>query len=69
MKLHPIDKIILKNLYQKNMWIRSFGHARPRLDILIQQGYVKQITPPNGKARNMVEITPKGSEIFEGLRA
>lgn len=69
MKLHPIDKIILKNLYSKNMWIRSFGNVRPRLDILIKQGYVKQIAPPNGKARNMVEITPKGTEIFEGLRA
>lgn len=69
MKLHPIDKIILKNLYGKTMWIRSFGSARPRLDILIKEGYVKQIAPPNGKARNMVEITPKGTEIFEGLRA
>jgi hypothetical protein len=68
-KLHTVDKIILKNLYSKAMWIKSFGAARSRLDILIKQGYVKQITPPNGKARNMVEITPKGSEIFEGLRA
>jgi hypothetical protein len=40
-KQHTVDKIILKNLYGKAMWIKSFGHARPRLDILIKEGYVK----------------------------
>ena len=63
--MHPVDRIILERLYDRPSWLRSLQHVRPRTRLLIEAGYARRVPPPNGKAKNMVEITEQGRVAIE----
>jgi len=59
-----LDQTILRKIADGPVRLRSLQGAKARVSQLVDAGLAERVAPPNGRGRNMVQITAKGREMI-----